>query len=108
VKEREGRNREDGHSKQRIKKKVKERVLHLPHIDQHHFKASAASFNHLAFHHPTFTTIISIIVSTTMSAAPNANMTNQEEEEVPKTLESYAALVKQLVPIINTVPRNLH
>jgi hypothetical protein len=92
---------------------VKERVLHLPHIDQHHFKASAASLNHLlAFHHPTFTTIISIIISSiissTMSAAPNANMTNQEEEEVPKTLEGYTALVKQLVSIINMVPRNLH
>jgi hypothetical protein len=88
---------------------VKERVLHLPHIDQHHFKASAASLNHLlAFHHPTFTTIISIIISSTMSAAPNANMTNKEEEEVPKTLEGYTALVKQLVSIINMVPRNLH
>jgi hypothetical protein len=30
-------------------KKVKERVLHLPHFDQHHFKASAASFDRLSF-----------------------------------------------------------
>jgi hypothetical protein len=87
---------------------VKGQVLHLPHSDQHHFEDSAASLNDLAFHHPTSTTIISIIISTTMSAAPNANMTNQEEEELPKTLESYAALVKQLVPITNMVPRNLH
>jgi hypothetical protein len=60
----------------------------------------------LAFHHPTCTTNNTITISITISATPNANMTNQEEEEPPKTLESYAALVKQLVPTINMILRD--
>jgi hypothetical protein len=37
-----------------------------------------------------------------MSAINDVNMTNEEDEQPPRTLESYAALVKQLVPIVDT------
>jgi hypothetical protein len=43
-----------------------------------------------------------------MSATLNENTSNQKEEEPPKTIESYAALVKPLVPAINMDLRGLH
>lgn len=43
-----------------------------------------------------------------MSATLNEDMSNQEEDDPLKTLESYAALVKQLVLIINIVLRDVH
>jgi hypothetical protein len=45
------------------------------------------------------------LITTTMSAIHEENMTNEDDEQPPRTLESYSALVKQLVPIINTVLR---
>jgi hypothetical protein len=43
-----------------------------------------------------------------MSATLYENMSDQDDEDQPKTIESYAALVKQLVPNINMVLRDLH
>lgn len=40
-----------------------------------------------------------------MSTIHDDNMTNEDDEQPLRTLKSYAALVKQLVPIINTVLR---
>jgi hypothetical protein len=43
-----------------------------------------------------------------MSSLLDVDVINQEEEELPTTLESYAALVKQLVSVINMVLRDFH
>jgi hypothetical protein len=49
-------------------------------------------------------TAITVTISiTTMSTNSDENMANQEEEEPPETLESYAALVKQLVRVVNMI-----
>jgi hypothetical protein len=63
--------------------------------------ASLASPTILPFLHLTAITVTVSI--TTISTISDENMTNQEEEEPPRTLESYAALVKQLVRVVNMI-----
>jgi hypothetical protein len=61
------------------------------------------------FHHCTTTIAVNTCtITATMSATLYENMSDQDDEDQPKTIESYAALVKQLVPDINMVLRDLH
>jgi hypothetical protein len=58
---------------------------------------------------PTILTPLRLTTTTTtMSATLNEDMSSQEEGDSPKSLESYAALVKQLVPIDNMILHDFH
>jgi hypothetical protein len=110
--------RHDNRRKQQSRRKVKEQLWHLPHFEQYHFPCLETllplcpillSFSpSYHYHRRQYLHRCLNASAAIMSATLNEDMSNQEEEDQLKTLESYAALVKQLVLIINIVLRDVH